>query len=78
MLPTKPDPQELLKMMKTIYAETKKEMKGENCSKIVQTTKDKFIRLFKGAKELAVVATLRNDAYDRGGDNEWEIRTDET
>ena len=76
VFPTKPDPQNLLSVMRTIHAETKEEMKGEYYTKIVHMAKDKFIKLFKGAKSLPRVATLRNDAYDKDGDNEWELYSD--
>ena len=77
VFPARPDPQKLLEVIKTIHEETKKEMKGENYWKIAREVKDKFFRLFTKVKKLSVVATLRNDAYDKDDDNEWELRTNE-
>ena len=80
VLPTKPDPQELLKMIETIHARTVKSMKKQtrwpNYWKIVSKVRDEFINALKDANGLSVIATLRNDAYDHDGDNKWKLETD--
>ena len=77
VLPTKPDPQELLKMIETIHARTVKSMRGQSHYwSIVSKVRDKFIKALKDVNGLSVIAILRNDAYDHDGDNKWKLETD--
>jgi|CXWL01.1.fsa_nt_gi hypothetical protein len=80
VLPTKPDPQELLKMIETIHARTVKSMRKQtrwpNYWGIIHKVRDEFIKALKDTSGLSVIATLRNDAYDYNGDSKWELDTD--